>query len=221
MIKTIERLSAVGLSLTLCATALATTDKADTREWSFRVYLDNSEIGSHTFTVTDFGGDREITTEAEFDVKFLFFTAYEYRHKNKERWGDGCLETIESETDANGDLYSLIGSVTDEAFVMSKALDDARDEVTLPGCVTTFAYWDPRFLEEPRLLNTQTGDYVSVVSELIGEDVLTVRGDAIPTYRYRLTGQDLEIELWYSQDDEWLALESVTDGGRRLRYELI
>ena len=95
MTKIIRRLSAVGLSLSLCAASLASTETADTREWAFRVYLDKSEIGSHTFTVTDFGDDREITTEAEFDVKFLFFTAYEYRHKNTERWGDGCLETIE------------------------------------------------------------------------------------------------------------------------------
>ena len=92
---------------------------------------------------------------------------------------------------------------------------------TLPGCVTTFAYWDSNFLEQSRLLNTQTGDYVAVAAELVGEDLLTVRGDAVPSYRYRLTGEDLEIELWYSQDNEWLALESVTDGGRRLRYELI
>ncbi|MGI9260325.1 MAG: DUF6134 family protein [Gammaproteobacteria bacterium] len=221
MTTTITRLSALWLSLTLCAASLASTNTADTREWAFRVYLDNSEIGSHTFSVTDVGNNREITTEAEFNVKFLFFNAYQYRHKNTERWGDGCLEAIESETDANGDLYSLTGTVTDEAFVMSKALDDARDEVTLPGCVTTFAYWDARFLEESRLLNTQTGDYVDVAAELVGEDLLTVRGAEIPTRHYRLTGQDLEIELWYSQDNEWLALESVTDGGRRLRYVLI
>lgn len=221
MIKTIKRLSAVGLSLTLCTASLASTDSAATREWAFRVYLDNSEIGSHTFTVTDLGDEREIETEAEFNVKFLFFNAYQYRHRNTERWGDGCLETIESETDANGDLYSLNGSATGEAFVMSKTLDEDRDQVTLPSCVTTFAYWDPRFLEESRLLNTQTGDYVDVSAELVGEDLLTVRGDIISTYRYRLIGEDLEIELWYSRDNEWLALESVTDGGRRLRYELI
>jgi hypothetical protein len=29
------------------------------------------------------------------------------------------------------------------------------------------------------------------------------------------------VDLWYSAQGEWLALESVVAGGRRLRYELI
>ncbi len=221
MNKIFTGLSGLILSLALSAAALANTDSAATREWAFRVYLDDSEIGSHTFFVTDEGDGREIRTEAEFNVKFLFFNAYKYRHNNTERWENGCLETIESETNANGDFYELNGSVTDEAFVMSKALDDDRDQVTLPNCVTTFAYWDPRFLEKSRLLNTQTGEYVNVEAELVGEELLSVRGDTVAANRYRLTGEDLEIELWYSQDDEWLALESAAKGGRRLRYELI
>jgi hypothetical protein len=86
MNKTIRQLSATCLSLTVCVVAFADTDaldrftpsdSGDTREWAFRVYLDNSAIGNHKFTVTDDGSDREIRTEAEFNVKFLFFNAYQ------------------------------------------------------------------------------------------------------------------------------------------------
>ena len=114
-----------------------------------------------------------------------------------------------------------VGTAREQNFLVSTALDDAEDESTLPGCVMTFAYWNPDFLREQRLLNTQTGEYIDVEAELVGDDVLTVRGDPMPTSRYRLTGESLDIELWYSRDREWLALESVTEGGRRLRYELI
>ena len=227
MNKTIRQLSAACLSFTLCADVFGATetftptDSADTREWAFRVYLDDAEIGSHKFTVTDDGSDREIRTEAEFNVKFLFFNAYQYWHWNTERWDGSCLDVIESETNANGDRYSVSGAVRDMGFVVSATLDDAEDRSTLPECVATFAYWDLDFLRAPRLLNTQTGEYVEVEAELVGKDVVSVRGDLVPSTRYRLTGNDIEIELWYSQDDEWLALESVTDGGRRLRYELI
>ncbi|HEY5623016.1 MAG TPA: DUF6134 family protein [Gammaproteobacteria bacterium] len=217
-----NRLRILGYSILGCLVCIASTQaRANTQEWEFRVFLDDREIGNHNFTVTDFGDDREVRTEAEFDVKILFFNAYQYRHRNTERWDGRCLDAIESETNANGDRYSLVGAAEDSAFVLSKAFDDDQAEVTLPDCVTTFAYWDLAFLEQPRLLNTQTGEYVDIEVELVGEDLLTVRGERVPTYRYRLTGPDLYIELWYSMDLEWLALESVTDGGRRLRYELI
>jgi hypothetical protein len=211
----------LGIALWAATPVLASTDAEDTREWAFRVYLNDSEIGSHRFTVTNFGRDREIRTEAEFNVKFLFFNAYKYRHRNTERWDGDCLEAIESETDANGDRYSIFGAARDRSFVVSATLDDAEDRSTLPECVATFAYWDRDFLRAPRLLNTQTGEYVDVEAKFVGGDMLSVRGELIPANRYRLMGDELEIDLWYSQDDEWLALESVTDGGRRLRYELI
>ena len=33
---------------------------------------------------------------------------------------------------------------------------------SLPECVMSFAYWNPGFLEQPRLLNPQTGEYLEV-----------------------------------------------------------
>jgi hypothetical protein len=38
--------------------------------------------------------------------------------------------------------------------------------------------------------------------------------------RHRISGTGLQIDIWYAGDD-WIALEALTDGGRRLRYELI
>ena len=36
--------------------------------------------------------------------------------------------------------------------------------------------------------------------------------------RLVLEGPELRIDLWYSPDDDWLALESASKGGRKLRY---
>lgn len=220
MNKIFTQLGALCLALTLSTAALASTDNVEIREWAFRVYLDDSAIGTHRFLVTDYGNGREIQTEAEFNVKFLFFNAYQYRHRNTELWRGNCLETIESETDANGDRYTVRGSAEELSFVVSSVLDDDADLTMLPECVATFAYWDRDSLSAPRLLNTQTGEYAEVDAEFVGDDTLMVRGERVASVRYRLTGDDIEIDLWYSLDDEWLALESVTDGGRRLRYEL-
>jgi len=36
--------------------------------------------------------------------------------------------------------------------------------------------------------------------------------------RYRLTADKIDIEVWYSGNDQWLGLQSTTDKGRLIRY---
>ena len=69
-------------------------------------------------------------------------------------------------------------------------------------------------------MNPQTGEYVDVIVEEVGAELLEVRGKPVPATRFRLTADKLDLTLWYSPDDEWLALESVAKGGRIIRYEL-
>ncbi|MEO7742944.1 MAG: DUF6134 family protein [Usitatibacter sp.] len=87
------------------------------------------------------------------------------------------------------------------------------------GCLKTFAYWNPAILSERRLLNAQTGELTEVKSVFVGNETRVIRGQPTDTRHHRLTGPRLAIDLWYA-GDEWVALESATDGGRMLRYEL-
>ena len=86
-------------------------------------------------------------------------------------------------------------------------------------CVQTFAYWNPRILDATRLLNPQTGEYLPVQVLALGRESLGEYPDA---QRYRLLGdaggKPLHIDLWYTPAREWLALESRTPEGRRVRY---
>lgn len=186
------------------------------QEWNFRVFLDDREIGFHNFELTVEDGTRRVTTEAEFRVRFLFFTAYRYEHENEETWEGDCLKRIESRTDDNGRRFAVRGLRQQDRF----ALDASNASVGLPDCIKTFAYWNPSILEESTLLNSQTGELLPVNVELVAEEVLDVRGEQMPARRYRLEAQNLELYIWYSDDLEWLALESTVDGGRKLRYEL-
>jgi hypothetical protein len=92
--------------------------------------------------------------------------------------------------------------------------------VELPECVMTFAYWNSDFLDQSRLLNPQTGEYVDVRVEKVGNETLEVRGQSVAATRFKLTAYEVDLTLWYSQDNEWLALESIAKGGHIIRYEL-
>ena len=46
------------------------------------------------------------------------------------------------------------------------------------------------------------------------------RGETVDARAYRLVARNVELTVWYSDDEEWLGLESVAKGGRIIRYEL-
>ena len=106
------------------------------------------------------------------------------------------------------------GSTTTNGFQVSANGDD----ITLPPFISSFAYWDKSFLQHSHLLNSQTGEYLEIDVEDLGEHSIPLSDTSLPAKRYRLTAKELDIELWYSSDGRWLGLESTTGNGRLLRY---
>ena len=192
---------------------IATASQAATREWNFDVSLDGKPIGEHRFTLHDRGDIREIDSQARFNVRFLFINAYRYEHRARERWTGDCLQSVEARTDANGKPRVVEGERANGMF----RIRNGSPAVLPDACVQTFAYWNPSILDARRLLNPQTGEYVDVKVLLMGREVI----DGQSAERYRLLGEGetpLQIDLWYTAARDWVALESLTPEGRRLRY---
>ena len=184
-------------------------------EWNFRVLLDGKEVGWHRYVVRGDGASTEVESRAQFDVRFLLLNAYSYRHTARERWRGACLDELESRTETNGRVEEVAAVAYDDAVVVDGPSGDAR----LPGCVMSFAYWDPRILRATRLLNSQTGELVPVSIAERGTERVSVAGRTVAATRHRLSAPNLQIDLWYA-DGRWVALEAPTPGGRTLRYEL-
>lgn len=207
------------LALLAITTPLALHAAVDdsSRALNFNVFLDDSPIGFHRFEIeAGEGGKQSVRSEAQFDVKFLFFTAFRYRHQNSELWSDDCLIEIDAETNSNGKQTEVSGERTDSGFAIRK--DDSVS--TLPDCVMTFAYWNPDFLRQQKLLNPQTGEYLDVEVRERAKESIRIGGREVSAVPYEITARGMEITVWYSPDNEWLALESVAKGDRILRYEL-
>ena len=204
---------------TLAANAFANLPESS--QWQFKVLLDNREIGTHHFTVTDSNGQQTIQTEASFDVNVLFINLYRYRHQSTEVWQGNCLRSIDSETNANGKPFLVAGKLVagqakDNYFQVSTAIVEKE----LPPCIMTFAYWNPAFLAEDKLLNSQTGIYEDVTITRLGEESFQFNGKPVVAIKYHIDLKAGPITLWYSANNfRWLALESVAAGGRILRYE--
>lgn len=200
----------------LIAVAAPNGDVPAVERWDFDVYLNDKKVGKHYFEVSEADGFKRVESEASFKYKILFIPAYRYEHTNTERWADNCLLGFDAETNANGKRIQASGERQEAGF---KVVGEVGS-LDLPECVMSFAYWNPAFLEQPRLLNPQSGEYLDVTVQELAPDILEVRGKPVTAVRYKLTAKKMDLTLWYSEDKEWLALESVAKGGNIIRYEL-
>jgi hypothetical protein len=213
-----QRLIAPGLLAGLLFTTADASSEAS-RRLSFDVYLDERPIGFQHFDLQSTGDGVRVVTQAEFEVKVLRITAFEYDHRNEELWSGRCLQTIESTTNSNGTPYRVSGRAGETGFVLGGSGLERR----LGDCVGTFAYWDRNQLAgRDRLLNSQTGEYVPVDVRPLGAGSLTLGGREVRVERFALNGRDIDITLAYAADSgEWLALDSRLESGRMLRYRRV
>ena len=154
--------------------------------FDFAVFLDGQPVGSPRFEVREEAGPRRVTSRAQFDVKVLGIPFYRYRHEATEQWRGDCLTNLEARTDDGGERSSV--------------------SLAPQGCQMSFAYWNPRMLEQTALINAQTGKLEPVAVSSLGEG------------RYRVAGPKNPIELRYSPSGEWLELDATVAGGKRLSY---
>lgn len=203
-------------SLLLGEVSLANTASGSqvSGSWKFRVMLDDTPIGYHKVQVSRDNNRKTVHTQASFDVRILFIPVYSYEHETRELWQDNCVVGVDSNTDDNGDAYFINSVQTPDRL----ELQTQDGKTALNGCVRTFAYWDVDLLNSERLLNTQTGKYESVSVTDMGKSVLEIDEEQIEARLFRLVAEDMTIDLWYTDDMHWIALESVTESGAVLRY---
>lgn len=205
-------LACLGVFLGLAAPGLTAMQKV----YDFKVLLDDEKIGTQRFTVSAEGERTRVQVDASFDVKFWLFTAYSYRHSNVEVWQGQCLREIRAQTDDNGDKFYVRGRYEDGRLKLET--HDGRK--TFEGCVKTYAYWNPDWFRDSRLLNSQTGELQPVEITTVGEETITVRGKPTRTEHRRIKSEKFTIDLWYTEEREWVALQSTTSKGAKLFYRL-
>jgi Family of unknown function (DUF6134) len=203
------------LAVPTMAPAVPVVGSPASGEWAFRVLLDDKPIGEHRFTLSTQGERRQLHSVAAFDVKFFGLSAYRYRLDVTEQWQGDCLTGLNATTDDDGKHSRVMARIEGDNRLLIAA---PAGEQAVEGCLMTFAYWNPAMRKQSRLLDPQTGRLETVNISVVGQETIPLRGQPTPATRVRIAGPKQPIDLWYSEQGDWLALQSIVAGGRKLVY---
>ncbi len=205
-------------ALWCCMATVASANTPAERDLLFRVLLDDTPIGEHRFSVRGPAGQRKVVIDASFAVKLLGITVYRYRHQAVEQWQGDCLAALESSTDDDGQRERVLAESAGDVLTVTATGNPPATQP--PGCVMSFAYWNPAMRTQTRLLNAQTGRVEPVQIRQVESGAVEVRGAPVPATRWRISGPASPVDVWYTASGEWVGLDSTVRGGRRLSYRL-
>lgn len=171
---------------------------SDFRTMAFDIRREGDSIGRHAVAFRRDGGRLEVDIEIDISISLAFIPVFAYRHRNSEVWQDGRLVSLDSTTDDDGTRYA----VTARAVGDSLQVVGSEGEKRLPGDILPTSYWDARTVSQTRLLDTQRGRVLEVAPLFLGAESLE---GGVAARRHRLSG-DLDVDLWYSPDGEWLKI---------------
>jgi len=200
--------------LTLLLSFFSSSLMAD--EWNFDVILNDEVIGKHSFKQVG----NESHSIAKFKFKFMLMN-FSYEHDSKETWNEDCLKSIVSKTNDDGDLFNVSGGKSNGNLKVSSN----GKEKGLPECIMTFAYWNPKILDQKKLMNSQDAEWLDVAIEDFGMETKNVRGREINTQHYTIQANKdgdevFIIDVWYDNNMSLVGLKSPTPIGD-LIYKLI
>jgi hypothetical protein len=185
------------------------TDKV-VRVLDFEVFLDDREVGRHTFELLEKGDSIQVSSSMALDFKLFKIKRVKYRHQADEVWESGCLVSLQSETEKQGKSFAVDASTDQTGLVVQRP----KEIETLDGCVRGFSYWNPEWLQGAYLLNAESGINVPVEinSRISAQDSIT---------HIALTLPNADIDLQYDDAGEWLSLQTELLIGGTLRYQRV
>jgi hypothetical protein len=182
----------------------------------FRLLRGGSPIGSHAIAFHQDGGKTVVTVEIAILVRIAFINAFRFRHSSEEVFEGGRLLAVRSTTNDDGLIYGVTGRAAREGFRMEGSGGPFVAPATL---LTTNCFWDPGFVRQQALINSQQGGQVGLVASRFGAEPVAVRGTPVEAVKYRAVMPYCAGYLWYSADGRWVHAE-LEMRGETIEYVL-
>jgi len=181
----------------------------------FIVLRDGSEIGSHSIDFRRNNDLLDVTIQTNIAVRIplIYLALYHFDHRGHEVWSGGRLKELSSMTDDDGTKHNL-KVFPKEAYleVSSDIVQRDSDPSVIPASL-----WNIDLVHRSRLLNTLTGEEMTVLVIDKGLESIHVQdGDRI-TRHYAISGE-LERDVWYDDRDRLVQVRFTGKDGSEIQY---
>ena len=167
-------------------------------------------IGFHHVDISNTADGMVVETTIRMRVKFGPIPLFRFDHKAVEKWRDGRLYSLSSETNNNGDDdYVRLTRIADGYEIVGSGFSGVAPASAMPS-----SYWNKSLVETNHLISTQTGEIIDVTVAELGQTMAPHKRDA---EHYRIVGT-LALDLWYD-GPKWVGSQFTIDG-EELIYEL-
>jgi hypothetical protein len=165
----------------------------EAQSWNFDVSMDGKPIGTHQFVLSEKENNQQILkSEAKFNIKILSISFFKYHHEANETWDNNCLKKLEAKTQENSITTQVKGIQEKTSFRLSSPTSTEINS----ECVMTFAYWNSKILQQKKLLNPQTGDYLSTNISALGQEMILAKGQNVRAEHYKIDTAKFKIDIW-------------------------
>jgi len=175
------------------------------------------EFGSHAVRFERDGGDIIARSTIRLRAGFGPITAFRYEHDAVERWRDGRLLSLESETLKDGNTYQVSARLEGgDIRVNGEDPDENPVSLTLPPEILSSSHWHGYPPEMTQMLNTEHGTVMETVVEDLGMTEIEGDGGTIEVRHVRLSST-LVVDLYYDANGRWAGCEFEARG-QTVRY---
>ncbi len=181
---------------------------------AFKAYRNDAPLGFHRIDFTREGRRLKVDIEIAFDVSFAIIPLYRYRHRNREVWENGRLLKLESETDDDGETFTVSADRDGDHILV----DATTGRLELPGDTVTTSYWNEAAVTRGEWLDTQSGRLVRSTVTRKPPEPVKILGQSVEATPYELAG-DITCTLWY-RDGRWVGLRFIGEDGSVIDYLL-
>jgi hypothetical protein len=160
-----------------------------------------------------------VTCRADVRVRYFVYT-YTYSYRGTETWRGNRLIGLKSATNDNGKRF-VVTVVPDgdnlRVQVSGPGPGDSQERASRPDVWTT-SYWrlaELRFRDaNVPLLDSDTGRPIDGTLQYAGTNRISVLGQAQNCRHYRVTGDKINVDVWYDARDRLVRQETVEEGHR-------
>ena len=160
--------------------------------------------------------DVSVSTEVEVSVKRLFLTVFSYSHRSEERWRDGRLVALKSQTTEGGETFRVDGAGGTSGF---HVVGKEGPFIAPTAALTSNCLWNSAILQQEAVIDAQHGGVIGISVHQLGGDHIVIGGRPVAAKRFRFITPDLAGTLWYDDAGRWVSAALERDGAI-LEYRL-